>query len=226
MNDNAGTIRRRVTLSGGVQGVAFRPFVWRRATRLGLAGWVENDAAGVVLEVQGKAAAVAAFLDGLASSAPPLSSVGRIDVRDVPLQPGATTFAILASAVGGQRTAHVPPDIAPCPACLAELADPHDRRHRYPFVNCTDCGPRFTIIEGLPYDRGHTTMRGFTMCPQCAAEYDNPSDRRFHAEPVACPTCGPTTWYAAVADGPIPISRPAAGIIGNAAIEAARDLLR
>ena len=226
MNDAAGTIRRRVALSGVVQGVGFRPFVWRRATRLGLAGWVENDSAGVVLEVQGKAAAVVAFLDGLASSAPPLSSVGRIDVREVPVQPGVTTFAILASAGGGQRTAHVPPDIAPCPACLAEVADPGDRRHRYPFVNCTDCGPRFTIIEGLPYDRSRTTMRGFAMCPQCATEYDNPGDRRFHAEPVACPTCGPTMWYAAVADGPIPVSRPASGVIGDAALQAARDLLR
>ena len=227
MNDAAETIRRRVALSGVVQGVGFRPFVWRRATRLGLAGWVENDSAGVVLEVQGKAAAVAAFFDGLASSAPPLSSVGRIDVRDVAVQPGApAVFAILASAVGGQRTAHVPPDIAPCPACLAEMADPSDRRHRYPFVNCTDCGPRFTIIEGLPYDRSRTTMHGFAMCPQCAAEYDNPGDRRFHAEPVACPTCGPTMWYAAVADGPIPVSRPASGLIGDAALQAARDLLR
>ena len=226
-------VRQCVQISGVVQGVGFRPFIWRRATRLGLAGWVENDSAGVVLEVQGKAVAVATFLNGLASSAPPLSSVGRIDVRDVPVQPGATTFAILASVAGGQRTAHVPPDIAPCPACLAEMADPHDRRHRYPFVNCTDCGPRFTIIEGLPYDRGRTTMRDFTMCPQCAAEYGHPGDRRFHAEPVACPTCGPTMWYAAVADGPIPVSRPAAGIVsdaaslvGDAAIEAARDLLR
>ena len=226
-------VRQCVQISGVVQGVGFRPFIWRRATRLGLAGWVENDSAGVVLEVQGRAVAVATFLDGLASSAPPLSSVGRIDVRDVPVQPGATTFAILASVAGGQRTAHVPPDIAPCPACRAEMADPHDRRHRYPFVNCTDCGPRFTIIEGLPYDRGRTTMRGFTMCPQCAAEYEDPDDRRFHAEPMACPTCGPTMWYAAVADGPIPVSRPAAGIVSDAAslvddaaIEAARDLLR
>jgi hydrogenase maturation protein HypF len=225
-------VRQCVQISGVVQGVGFRPFIWRRATRLGLAGWVENDAAGVMLEVQGKAAAVAAFLNGLASSAPPLSSVGRIDVHDLPVQPGATTFAILASVAGGQRTAHVPPDIAPCPACLAEMADPHDRRHRYPFVNCTDCGPRFTIIEGLPYDRGRTTMRGFAMCPQCAAEYGNPGARRFHAEPLACPTCGPTMWYAPVADGPIPVSRPAAGVVsdaaslvGDAAIEAARDLL-
>ena len=233
MNDAAGTIRRRVALSGVVQGVGFRPFVWRRATRLGLAGWVENDSAGVVLEVQGNAAAVAAFLHGLAAATPPLSSVGRIDVHDVPVQPGATVFAILASGGGGQRTAHVPPDIAPCPTCLAEMADPHNRRYRYPFVNCTDCGPRFTIIEGLPYDRGRTTMRGFAMCPQCAAEYENPGDRRFHAEPVACPACGPIAWYAEVAAGPIPVSRPrtvAAGdvacLAGDAAIEAARNRLR
>ncbi len=222
----AEVVRQRVRISGVVQGVGFRPFVWRRATRLGLTGWVENDTAGVVLEVQGKAAAVAAFLDGLAASSPPLSSVGRIDVCDVPVQSEAGTFVILASAGGGQRTAHVPPDIAPCPTCLAELSDPNDRRYRYPFVNCTDCGPRFTIIESLPYDRSRTTMRGFAMCPQCAAEYGDPGDRRFHAEPVACPRCGPTVWYAAVADGPIPVSRPTEGVGGEAAIEAARGLLR
>ena len=230
MNDVAGTVRRRVAISGVVQGVGFRPFVWRRATRLGLAGWVENDAAGVVLEVQGKAAAVAAFLDDLASSAPPLASVGRIDVRAVPVEPAAPGgFAILATPAGGRATVHVPPDIAPCPACLAELADPRDRRHRYPFVNCTDCGPRFTIIEGLPYDRDRTTMRDFAMCPRCAAEYGDPADRRFHAEPIACPACGPVAWYADVAAGPVPISRPMPGLegvaVGHVAIEAAREHL-
>jgi hydrogenase maturation protein HypF len=219
-------VRRRVAVGGVVQGVGFRPFVWRRAMRAGLSGWVENDSAGVVVEVQGSPAGVAAFLAGLAAEAPPLAAVGRIDVRDIPVQPEARAFAILASPAGGRRTAHVPPDIAPCAACLAELADPRDRRHRYPFVNCTDCGPRFTIIRGLPYDRGRTTMREFGMCPRCAAEYDDPADRRFHAEPVACPACGPTTWYAAVAAGPIPLARTAAGIVGDAAIEAARDLLR
>ena len=233
MNAAAETVRRRVALSGVVQGVGFRPFVWRRATRLGLAGWVENDAAGVVLEVQGNGAAVAAFLDDLASSAPPLASVGRIDVRVVPVEPAAPGgFAILATAVGGRATVHVPPDIAPCPVCLAELADPGDRRHGYPFVNCTDCGPRFTIIASLPYDRDRTSMRGFAMCPRCAAEYHDPADRRFHAEPVACPTCGPVTWYADVAAGPIPVSRPgrdaaAAGPgAAAAAIETAREQLR
>ena len=223
----AQSVRKRVRLSGVVQGVGFRPFIWRRATRLELAGWVENDATGVTAEIEGPAAAVNTFLDDLVAAAPPLAHVTRVEVYDVPQDSLAPKgFAILASAAGGQRTAHVPPDIAPCPACLAELADPSDRRHRYPFVNCTDCGPRFTIIEGLPYDRGRTTVRGFAMCPQCAAEYDNPGDRRFHAEPVACPACGPTMWYAAVADGPIPVSRPASGLIGDAALQAARDLLR
>jgi hydrogenase maturation protein HypF len=234
MHAAAETVRRRVAISGVVQGVGFRPFVWRRATRLGLAGWVENDAAGVVLEVQGNAAAVAAFLDDLASSAPPLASVGRIDVRVVPVEPAAPRgFAILATTTGVRATTHVPPDIAPCPACLAELADPGDRRHGYPFVNCTDCGPRFTIIESLPYDRERTSMRGFAMCPRCAAEYHDPADRRFHAEPVACPACGPVTWYADVATGPIPVSRPTPGLaaaaaipVGDAAIEATREHLR
>lgn len=234
MNDAAGTVRRRVAISGVVQGVGFRPFVWRRATRLGLAGWVANDAAGVVLEVQGTAVAVAGFLDDLASSAPPLASVGRIEVSAVPVAVAEPAgFAILATATGGRATVHVPPDIAPCAACLAELADPRDRRHRYPFINCTDCGPRFTIIESLPYDRDRTSMRGFAMCPRCAAEYRDPADRRFHAEPLACPACGPVTWYADVAAGPIPVSRPPPELaaaaptpVGDAAIEAARNRLR
>lgn len=229
-----GSKRVRVRFAGLVQGVGFRPFIWRRATRLGLAGWVENDAAGVAAEIEGPAGSVHTFLDGLVAAAPPLARVTHVEVLDVPRQALAPRgFAILASAVGGRPTAHVPADIAPCPACLVELADPGNRRHRYPFVNCTDCGPRFTIIESLPYDRGRTTMRGFSMCPMCAAEYDDPSDRRFHAEPVACPTCGPIAWYAEVAAGSIPVSRPdagvlrdAAGLVGDAAIEAARDRLR
>lgn len=223
----SGSKRVRVRFAGVVQGVGFRPFIWRRAVRLGLAGWVENDAAGVTAEIEGAAGSVHAFLDGLVTAAPPLAGVTHIDVLDVPPDDLAPRgFAILESTAAGRPTAHVPPDIAPCPACLAELAASGDRRHRYPFVNCTDCGPRFTIIEGLPYDRNRTTMRGFPMCPPCAAEYGDPANRRFHAEPVACPACGPIAWYAEVAAGPIPISRPDAGLVGDAAIGAARDRLR
>ena len=219
-------VRRRVLISGVVQGVGFRPFVWRRATRFGLSGWVENDSAGVVLEVQGNAAAVAAFLAGLAEAAPPLAAVGRIDVAEAAVRPGApTAFAILASPVGGRRAAHVPPDIAPCRACLAELGDRDDRRFRYPFINCTDCGPRFTIVEDLPYDRARTTMRRFAMCARCAAEYAEPASRRFHAEPVACPECGPVAWFARCDAGPVPTSRGQAAVRGDAALAAARSLL-
>jgi hydrogenase maturation protein HypF len=219
-------VRRRVTIGGVVHGVGFRPFVWRRATRLRLSGWVENDAAGVTLEVQGEPAAVEAFVAGLAQEAPPLASVARIDVTEVAVLPASpSAFAILASPAGGRRAAHVPPDIAPCQSCLAELADPSDRRFRYPFINCTDCGPRFTIIEDLPYDRMRTTMRRFEMCGRCAAEYAEPASRRFHAEPIACPACGPVTWFARRDEGPVPTSREAASVLGDDAIAAARRLL-
>lgn len=218
-------LRRRVTIGGVVQGVGFRPFVWRRATRLGLAGWVENDAAGVVLEVQGPPTAVAAFVEGLAAAAPPLAAVDRIAVAEVPAEPDtARGFVILPSTTAGRRTTYVPADVAPCPACLEEIHRVDDRRHRYPFVNCTDCGPRFTIITGLPYDRNETTMAAFSMCPRCAAEYADPADRRFHAEPIACPDCGPLAWFAA-RPGDVPTSRTTADCSGEAAVAAARDLL-
>lgn len=218
-------IRRRITIDGIVQGVGFRPFAWRRATRLGLSGWVGNDLAGVVLEVQGSPEAVAAFLDGLTAAAPPFAAVDRIDVADVPAEPSATRgFEILPSMTAGRRTTHVPADSAPCPACLEEFHHVDDRRYRYPFVNCTDCGPRYTIITGLPYDRAATTMAEFPMCPRCAAEYGDPADRRFHAEPVACPDCGPVVWFAA-RDDDAALTRSAAGCHGEAAVTAARDLL-
>ncbi|MGI9176834.1 MAG: carbamoyltransferase HypF [Pirellulales bacterium] len=222
-------IRRRVRISGVVQGVGFRPFVWRRATRLGLTGWVENDAAGVTTEVQGSAAAMAAFLEGFASAGPPLARVTGIASIDVlPLADDtASRFAILESIPSpGPRSVAVPPDIAPCTACLAEMADPGNRRHGYPFINCTDCGPRLTIIEALPYDREATTMRAFAMCDACAAEYGDPSSRRFHAQPNACPVCGPTVWFAEVAASASPVARSAARWLGSAAVEAARAMLR
>lgn len=217
--------RVRVRVTGVMQGVGFRPFVWRRATRLGLSGWVGNDAAGVLLEAQGPPASVAAFLEGIHAAAPPLAAVDRVEVGEVPVEPAADRgFAILASVAAGRRTAHVPADVAPCSACLDDLARVGDRRHRYPFLNCTDCGPRFTIITCLPYDRAGTTMAGFAMCPRCAAEYADPGDRRFHAEPVACPACGPVVWYAPRV-GEVPTTRAAAGCSGEAAVAAARDLL-
>lgn len=206
-------IRKRLSIAGVVQGVGFRPFVWRRATRLGLAGWVENDSAGVTAEVQGPADLVQAFLEGLAEAAPPLAVVERVEVEDAAVA-GSAAFVILASERGARPNVPVPPDIATCDACLAECEDPSNRRHLYPFINCTDCGPRFTIITGLPYDRPQTTMREFAMCESCAAEYADPADRRFHAQPNACPRCGPTVWFT-------PAQHESSG-----AIEAARRAVR
>ncbi len=181
----------RVRVEGTVQGVGFRPFVHRLAGDLGLAGFVLNDAEGVVVEVEADRAAVERFLERLAADAPPLAVVERVEPREMPPL-GDRGFAILASERGARPSAPVAPDAATCDECLAEMRDPADRRHRYPFINCTACGPRFTIVLGVPYDRANTTMAGFTMCARCRSEYEDPSDRRFHAEPNACPDCGPT----------------------------------
>lgn len=220
-------IRRRLTITGIVQGVGFRPFVWRRATRLGLSGFVENTPAGVVVEVQGDAAPVAAFEDGFSNAAPPLAVIDRVLVEPLAPSPidAAGHFRILESGRGDGPRTLVPSDIATCEACLAELHDPADRRQGHPFITCTDCGPRFTIIERLPYDRPATTMRPFAMCPACAAEYADPADRRFHAQPIACPACGPVVWFAASDPAGIPIARPNTVPPPAAAIAAARGLL-
>ena len=183
--------RVRACVDGVVQGVGFRPFVYRLASEHELAGWVRNDARGVLLEVEGEAAALERFLAGLAERAPPLASIER--VRAEPLRAtGEQGFRILPSTVAGAPSAAVSPDVAPCDECLAEMLDPHDRRHRYPFINCTNCGPRFTIVRGVPYDRPRTTMAAFEMCAACRAEYEDPASRRFHAQPNACPACGPS----------------------------------
>ncbi|MCW2952865.1 MAG: carbamoyltransferase HypF [Conexibacter sp.] len=182
--------RVRARVEGTVQGVGFRPFAYRLARELGLAGHVLNDERGVLLEVEGPAAAVEACLVRLDADAPPLARVRRI-LREELAPTGERGFAIAASARGGPPQAPVAPDTATCADCLAELLDPTDRRHRYPFVNCTNCGPRFTIVRDIPYDRPFTTMASFAMCARCQAEYDDPLDRRFHAQPNACPDCGP-----------------------------------
>ncbi|MEH0515950.1 MULTISPECIES: carbamoyltransferase HypF [unclassified Streptomyces] len=183
-------LRRRVTVRGVVQGVGFRPYLYGLATELALAGHVTNTPEGVVAEVEGAASAVARFCDRIAAQAPPLARVESVRHRDMP-PAGGTGFTILASRTDGPARTLVSPDAATCADCLAELADPADRRYRHPFVNCTHCGPRFTIVTAVPYDRSHTTMAGFAMCPDCAREYADPADRRFHAQPVACPACGP-----------------------------------
>ncbi|MGW2889854.1 carbamoyltransferase HypF [Streptomyces griseoruber] len=185
-----GPLRRRVVVRGVVQGVGFRPYVYGLATELALVGHVTNTPEGVVAEVEGSGAAVARFCERLAVQAPPLAVVESVHHQEVPLT-GGEAFTILASRTGGPARTLVSPDTATCADCLAELADPADRRHRHPFVNCTHCGPRFTIVTGVPYDRVHTTMAGFPMCADCAREYGDPADRRFHAQPVACPACGP-----------------------------------
>ena len=182
--------RARVRVEGIVQGVGFRPFVHALAGRLGLAGLVGNDAGGVFVEVEGAAETVERFLEALAAEAPPLAVIERVTAT--PLSPtGGRGFAIAPSRAGGERQTLVSPDTATCDDCLRELADPDDRRYRYPFINCTNCGPRFTIVRDVPYDRPATTMAGFAMCADCAREYHDPADRRFHAQPVCCPACGP-----------------------------------
>ena len=182
--------RTRVRVEGIVQGVGFRPFVHALAGRLGLAGLVGNDAAGVFVEVEGASETVERFLEALAAEAPPLALIERVTAT--PLAPtGGRGFTIAPSQAGGERQTLVSPDTATCDDCLRELADPADRRHRYPFINCTNCGPRFTIVTDVPYDRPATTMAGFAMCADCAREYHDPADRRFHAQPVCCPACGP-----------------------------------
>ncbi len=217
-----GTARsaRTITVDGIVQGVGFRPFVWRLATELGLAGRVWNEAGRVVIEASGEADGLDALVERLRTDAPPRARVDRVewlvlggDQRAFP-----TPFAIDDSVAGDAVERLFPPDIATCDECLQELFDPGDRRYRYPFINCTSCGPRATIIDALPYDRARTTMRAFPLCPACDAEYRDPSNRRFHAEPVACPECGPRlSWR--------PTDAPATTVTEEAALQAATDAL-
>ena len=184
------TIRRAVTVRGAVQGVGYRPFVYRLATELELTGWVLNSGQGLFIEVEGTPGGVDSFCRLLQLEAPPRAMVQGLQIEELP-PAGYTNFAIHHSNGEGPRTTVVLPDIATCPDCLAEIFDPTDRRYGYPFTNCTNCGPRFSIIRRLPYDRPHTAMAGFAMCPVCQSEYNNPLDRRFHAQPNACPVCGP-----------------------------------
>lgn len=188
--ETARRIRRRILVRGAVQGVGFRPFVYGRAQALGLSGWVNNTAEGVALEIEGGRDRVAALLRALRRAPPPNALVTAIAIEA--LAPcGERGFAIRRSEVAGDASAQILPDIAPCAACLAELFDAANRRYRYPFISCSQCGPRYTIIEDGPYDRARTVMRQFPLCPACQAEYGDPADRRFHAETSACAVCGP-----------------------------------
>lgn len=181
----------RVAVGGTVQGVGFRPFVYRLATGLGLTGWVVNGGAGVEIELVGPAEAIDEFLRRLRQEAPPLALIGAMTWRELAEPSTHSSFAIRESTAMGERPGPLPADSDLCPACLAELFDPHDRRHLYPFIVCTDCGARYTVIEDIPFDRERTAMRPFPLCARCAAEYRDPADRRFHAQTTCCPDCGP-----------------------------------
>ncbi|MCU1354107.1 MAG: carbamoyltransferase HypF, partial [Acidimicrobiales bacterium] len=210
--------RRRVRVTGTVQGVGFRPFVHRHAIALGLDGWVRNDSAGVLIEVEGEPAVLEQLTRAIRDEPPRLARVDAVEVRAGLAPLGVAGFHIAPTEAGGPATAPVGVDTATCAACLAEVDDPADRRYRYPFTNCTDCGPRYTIVQRVPYDRSATTMAGFTMCAACQAEYDDPSDRRFHAQPNACPACGPQlTWRCPTGE---------AIAVGDEALAATVDALR
>jgi hydrogenase maturation protein HypF len=224
-----GTAQRlRVRVEGTVQGVGFRPFVYRLARDLHLGGWVLNDSRGVLIEAEGERHALDAMLDRLRTEAPPLAIVERVGDEPVPAL-GERAFRIAESSDEGEPEAAVSPDMATCDDCLVELMDPADRRHRYPFINCTHCGPRLTIVRGVPYDRPLTTMAPFEMCETCRAEYEDPLDRRFHAQPNACPVCGPRVSLLdragrIVADGSEPSLRAASLALAEGRIVAVKGV--
>jgi hydrogenase maturation protein HypF len=206
-------VRKRLAVAGVVQGVGFRPFVYQLAVRHGLGGWVLNDAEGVKIEVEGPWEAINRFVHDLQTELPPLAKIAELAQTFAPAL-GETSFSIRESRAGAGRSALISPDTNVCADCLRELFDPADRRFRYPFINCTNCGPRYTIVTDIPYDRPNTTMKDFPMCALCSREYHDPADRRFHAQPVACPECGPSVelWDAAGRrlDVPDPIRETAA----------------
>jgi hydrogenase maturation protein HypF len=216
MNDDAGRTRLAIHVRGVVQGVGFRPFVYREARGLGLVGWVRNGPDGVRIEVQGARGSLDAFTDALRHRVPPQASISSLEAREVDLA-AETEFAILESDGDAAVRPAIPADLAICADCAAEIQNPGDRRYRYPFTNCTNCGPRYSIVESVPYDRARTSMRSFELCPACAAEYRDPANRRFHAEPIACPACGPQLWLlgpdrAAIATGDDALKRAAAEV--------------
>ena len=228
-------VAQHIAVTGVVQGVGFRPFVYNLATRMMLSGWVLNHSGGVDIEVEGSALQVAAFVADLSALAPPLSYIESVEARPIGLR-GYVGFEIRHSESQEGRYQLISPDVATCPDCLRELFDPADRRHRYPFTNCTNCGPRFTIIDDIPYDRPNTTMRDFPMCPDCQSESEDPANRRFHAQPNACPVCGPQVWLeeaneresekAEKRNGESSIKHPPSGIhLGEDALAQAAKLL-
>jgi hydrogenase maturation protein HypF len=208
---------RRIVLGGRVQGVGFRPFVYRLAHAHGVAGWVKNLTGQVEIFAQSDVDALERFAHALVGAAPPLARPELLSTQAAPLA-DLSGFTILASESVERPEVHVPPDYFACDDCVRELHDPTDRRYRYPFINCTQCGPRYTLIEKLPYDRPNTTMAGFALCPACRTEYENPLNRRFHAEPVACAACGPRLEWRDPTNGN--------GVAGDEALAACVDALR
>jgi hydrogenase maturation protein HypF len=219
-------IRVRSLFSGTVQGVGFRPFVYRVAVRLGLSGFVKNTSDGVVVELEGDQGSVTSFFSTLDKELPPLAEITGLVKEAIPAV-GGDGFRIIESLRTGQSSVNIPPDIASCDRCIEELFRPGDRRYRYPFINCTDCGPRLTIIRDIPYDREKTSMAAFALCPDCRKEYEDPRSRRFHAQPNACPSCGPTVTL--LGGGGRPVSsddpiREAARLLRSGMIVAIRGL--
>lgn len=224
----AGPVRRGISVRGIVQGVGYRPFVYALAHHCRLSGLVQNDAQGVHVEVEGPRENVELFLQRIEAEAPPLAVVERVTWQPLAVR-GEREFRIAESVAGAHRQALVSPDVAVCEACLGELFAPGDRRYRYPFINCTNCGPRFTIARAVPYDRATTTMQAFTMCAACRREYDDPTDRRFHAQPNACPVCGPTVRFTDPAGRALPLAAgdaisQAAALLRSGAIVAIKGL--
>jgi len=217
--------RWRIRVRGTVQGVGFRPFVYRRAVALQLSGRVGNDGEGVVVDVEGPRETLTALLHAVRSQAPALALVEQVAVERLPVT-GDRGFVIAPTVTGAGTDVRVSADVAPCEACLRELGDADDRRFGYPFLNCTDCGPRYTIVRNVPYDRASTTMSDFPLCARCQQEYDDPADRRFHAQPTACPDCGPRLWWReeqGSAEGPSALDA-AARVLGSGGVVAVKGV--
>jgi hydrogenase maturation protein HypF len=215
-----------IQVRGTVQGVGFRPFVFRLAHANHLAGWVLNAEQGVDIHIEGSERAVQGFVRDLSTKTPPAARIATIEVRSAD-PAGVTGFAIRESARGGPPTVHISPDLPICDACLRELFDPHDRRYRYPYINCTNCGPRYTIVNSLPYDRSNTTMQPWPMDAHCLSQFENPLDRRFHAQPVACSDCGPHFHLQAAGEtvtGDLPSIRYAADLLRVGGIVALKGI--
>jgi hydrogenase maturation protein HypF len=192
--DSSKIIRARIEISGIIQGVGFRPFIYRLAREQGLAGHVANTAAGVTIEIDGTEQEIEDFIKAITSEKPPLATIIELHVTGSEINPDATrgSFQIIESSSAGKRIGPITPDSDVCDNCLAELFEPDNRRYLYPFINCTDCGPRYTLIEKTPYDRPLTSMKHFGLCERCQAEYQDPSDRRFNAQATSCTACWPS----------------------------------